>query len=345
MGPVSVAQRRRSDSSATTVRHAAAARHAALALVRRVVEPDVYLPIGVLVLAFLAFLGVARVPVFVDEADNVLGACLIGQGTQIYQDFFSHHFPLPYYALAVLGEPTSCSVLAGRLLGIVSLTLAGAAFARITHNPAATFGLLALALVAPLYYLQLYLAETLVAVGLILVLGFFTDQGRRLRDPVSHGLRFVGLTILAWSSPVGLMMALLVMPLMVVGAGRPYLSVAVVCAASLLLWPLVLALQGSLPAFVDQAFRFNTEFYARYLDVQLTNPLALAWQTFTFARHRFSFGMDWLIGQETDATPASFGAGFELLLILLLAAVLLRSRKERIFRLAVCLLVPLAVAR
>ena len=101
--------------------------------------------------AFLAFIGVARVPVFVDEADNVLGACLIGRGTFLYQDFFSHHFPMPYYVLAALGEPMSCSVFAGRLVGIVSLTLAGAAFARITHNPAATFALLILALTAPLY--------------------------------------------------------------------------------------------------------------------------------------------------------------------------------------------------
>ena len=216
---VTAAQRRRS------YRSTVAAVANAGGVWRSLAAPDVRLAVGVLMVAFLAFIGVARVPVFVDEADNVLGACLIGRGTFLYQDFFSHHFPMPYYVLAALGEPMSCSAFAGRLVGIVSLTLAGAAFARITHNPAATFALLILALTAPLYYLQMYLAETLVAVGVILVLGLLTDQGRRLRDPVTHGLRFVALTVLAWSSPVGLMMAIIVTPLMIAGpADRIVLS-------------------------------------------------------------------------------------------------------------------------
>jgi hypothetical protein len=236
-------------------------------------------------------------------------------------------------------------VFAGRLVGIVSLTLAGAAFARITHNPAAAFALLILALTAPLYYLQLYLAETLVGVGLILILGLLTDQGRPLRDPVSHGLRFVALTVLAWSSPVGLMMAIIVTPLVVVGAGRPYRPVIAVCAASLLVWPVLLALQGSLSAAFEQAILFNVQVYAKYLDVELTNPLSLLWQSLAFVRHRFSFALDWMIGQETEATPASFAALFELTLVLLLGMLLTRTHKERLFRVGVCLLLPLTVAR
>lgn len=340
MGRVSVAESRRS-SRADLV----GAARGGVDLIRRLAQPEVFLPLGALLVAFLALAGVAHVPVFVDEADNVLGACLIDRGAFLYRDFFSHHFPLPYYALAVFGEPMACSVFAGRLVGIVSLTLAGAAFARITHNPMATFALLILALTAPLYYLQLFLAETLVAVGLILVLGLLTDHGRRLRDPMSHGLRFVGLTILAWSSPIGLMMACLAIPLMIVGSGRPYRSVIAICAASLLAWPALLALQGSLGAFIEQGILFNTQIYSQYLDVQLTNPLALLWQTLTFVRHRFSYAADWAIGQDAEATPASYAVGFELLLVVLLAVLLLRTRKEALFRLAICLLVPLSVAR
>src|SRR5581483_573454 len=174
--------------------------HPAEAVRRRLTDPDVLLPAGVLLVSLLAFWGVAHVPVFVDEADNVMGACLIGRGSHLYTDFFSHHFPMPYYVLAAFGEPMACSVLAGRLVGVVSLTLASAAFTRITHNPAAAFALLLLALTAPLYYLQLYLAESLVSVGLILTLALLTDHGRRMHDLRGQGLRFVALTILGWSS-------------------------------------------------------------------------------------------------------------------------------------------------
>jgi hypothetical protein len=315
------------------------------ALARRLAEPEVWLPFGALALAFLALLGVARVPVFVDEADNVLGSCLIDHGTLLYRDFFSHHFPLPYYALAVLSEPASCSVFAGRLIGIVSLTLAGAAFARIAQNPAATFALLILALTAPLYYLQLYLAETMLAVGLILTLAFLTDHGRRMLDPVSHGLRFVALSILAWSSPIGLMIAAILVPLMIVGTGRPYRSVIAASAAALLVWPALLALQGTLGAFFEQAVLFNTQVYSQFLDVQLTNPLSLLWHSLTFVRHRYSFAVDWMATQDADASAASYAAGFEMLLVLLLAILVIRARKETLFRLGVCLLVPLTVAR
>ncbi len=321
-----------------------AARHRE-SVVQRLAEPEALVPAGLLLLALLVFWGVAHVPVFVDEADNVLGACLIGRGAHLYQDFFSHHFPMPYYVLASFGEPLSCSVQAGRLVGILSLTLAGAAFVRIAQNPAAAFALLLLALTAPLYYLQLYMAETLVSVGLIVALALLTDQGRRLRDPVSQGLRFVSLTIVAWSSPIGLMLAVIMMALMAAGAGRRFLAVASACAASMLVWPAALLLQGSLPAFTEQAMLFNVQVYSKFLDVQLLNPLALLWQTLTFVRHRFSFVADWVVGQKTEATAASYAVGLELLLVALLLLLLVRTRKERVFRLAVCLLLPFTVAR
>jgi hypothetical protein len=293
----------------------------------------------------LAFIGVLQAPVFVDEADNVMGACLISRGEVLYRDFFSHHFPLPYYALGVLGGPAACSVLAGRVLGIVGLTAAAALFAWTARNPFAPLGLVLLGLTAPLYYLQLYLAETYQAVGLIAVLGLLTDQGRRMRGPLAHALRFIALAILASSSPLGLMMAALLLPLVVLGSGRPYTPSIAAGAAALLVWPAVLAVQGTLPAFVQQGILFNTQVYGSYLPVQLTNPLALLWETLTFFRHRFSFVMDWLIGQDTKATAESFASIFELLLATVFVALVLVRRQETLFRLGALLMLPLAVAR
>ena len=309
------------------------------------VSPAVLQSTALVLLAALALAGVARVPVFADEADNVLGACMTSRGALIYRDFFSHHFPLPYYALAVLGEPGACSVVAGRALGGGMLLLAGVAFAWIARIRLALPALLALALASPAYYLQLYLAETFVAAGLILVLGLLTERGRRLRGPVGHTVRFLALFTLAWSSPIGLMMTGATMPLLVAGAPGARRAVLVDCAAALLVFPLVLLAQGTLAPFFEQAVLFNVQTYSKYLSVELGNPLALLWETLSFVRHRFSFVVDGAIGQETKATVATFTVFLELALFIGLVASVARARGDRLFRVAVCVLLPLTVAR
>lgn len=301
--------------------------------------------IGALLLAALSLLGVARAAVFADEADNVLGACSMARGSLIYRDFFSHHFPLPYYALAATGESGACSVYAGRLLGGILLVLTGAAFAWITRSRLAAGAMLVVALAAPAYYLQLYLAETFVSAGLVLCLALLTERGRGLQGPPAHAIRFLALFILAWSSPIGLMMAGLLAPLLVLGARGGTWPVVVVGIAAGLTFPVILAIQGTLWLFVEQAILFNVQVYSGYLDVQLSSPPALLWETLSFVRHRFSFVVDAAAGQETKATVATFTAALELSLVALLAALAAVASGNRLFRLGACLVLPLAVAR
>lgn len=308
-------------------------------------QPAAYQSLIAAVLAVLSLAGVARVAVFADEADNVLGACSMARGALIYRDFFSHHFPLPYYALSMLGEAGACSVLAGRLLGGLLLMLAGLIVAWITRNRLVPLALVVTALAAPAYYLQLYLAETFVAAGLILTLGLLTERGRRLHGPPAHALRFLALAILAWSSPIGLMMTAALAPLLVLGAGGSRRTVGVISVAALLSFPVVLTVQGTLLSFVEQAILFNVQVYASYLDVQLSNPAALLWQTMSFVRHRFSFVVDGAAGQEMEATVATFTVLLELALVALFAAAVALARGERLVRLGACLVLPLAVAR
>ena len=314
-------------------------------LARVAQHPAAYQSLGAAVLAVLSLAGVARVAVFADEADHVLGACSIARGSLIYRDFFSHHFPLPYYALAALGESGACSVLAGRILGGLLLVLAGLAVAWITRNRLVPLALLVVALAAPAYYLQLYLAETFVSAGLILTLGLLTERGRRLDGPPAHALRFLALVILTCSSPIGLMMATVLAPLVVLGAAGTRRSVTVVSVAALLSFPVVLTIQGTLRPFVEQAILFNVQVYSQYLDVQLGNPAAVLWQTMSFVRHRFSFVVDGAAGQEMEATVATFTVLLELALVALFAAVVVLARSERLLRIGACLVLPLAVAR
>lgn len=316
-----------------------------LARTHELSDAGVFLAVGLLALALLAFLGVIRTPVFVDEADNVMGSCLMWRGQLPYRDFFSHHFPTPYYGLAALGERGACSVLAARVFGVAVLTAVAGLFAWTARNPLAPLALLLVALTAPLYYAQLYLAETWVSAGLIASLALLTEPGRRLRGRVGFAVRALALLLLASSSPLGLMMVAILIPLVVLGAGRPYRPVLAACAASILIWPLVLLVLGSLPAFVDQGLLFNTQIYSKFLTVKLTNPLSLSWETLTFFRNRFSFVMDWLIGQQTKATSESFAVFFELALATAFVALALGRREDRLFRLGAILMLPLALSR
>lgn len=62
-------------------------------------------PVGGLVLLFLSFLfGLTKVYYgrFVDEADNITTGWLISEGYTLYRDVFSHHFPFPYYWVAMV---------------------------------------------------------------------------------------------------------------------------------------------------------------------------------------------------------------------------------------------------
>jgi hypothetical protein len=308
-------------------------------------SPPVQQSAGLLALAVLAALGVSHVPVFVDEANNVLSACLLAHGSVVYRDFFSHHFPMPYYLLASLGDPAACSVLAARHLGLAAVTTAALAFTLITRNRLAPAALLLMTLAGPSYYAQMYLAETVISVGLILSLALLTDRARLLPGPVAFALRLIALLILASASQIGLMMAGVLGPLMLLHARGHRRAVLVAGAAALAVWPAFFLLQGGFRAFVDQAFLFNTQIYSKYLDVHLLNPSDMLWQTVSFGRHRFSFVMDWLAGQGTDANVATFAAGFELGLLVLLVGLLLARRGEAVLRLALLLLLPISVAR
>jgi hypothetical protein len=310
-----------------------------------VTSPPVQQSAGVLALAVLASAGVSHVPVFVDEANNVLSACLLAHGSVVYRDFFSHHFPLPYYLLASLGDPAACSVLAARHLGTIAVTVAALMFTLVTRNRLAPAALLVMTLASSSYYAQMYLAETVLSVGLILSLALVTDRAQALPGPVAFALRLIALLTLASSSQIGLMMAGVLGPLMLLQARGQRRAVLVAGIAALAVWPVFFALHGAFRAFVDQAFLFNTQIYGKYLDFHLLDPVALLWQTLSFGRHRFSFVVDWLAGQNADTTVATFAVGFELALLLLLVGLVAARRGESFFRLALVALLPICVAR
>ncbi|MBC7317319.1 MAG: hypothetical protein H5T70_12930, partial [Chloroflexi bacterium] len=51
---------------------------------------------------------------FGDEADNLAVGALVREGYALYRDVFSHHFPLPYYWMAVVVAACGRSLFAAR---------------------------------------------------------------------------------------------------------------------------------------------------------------------------------------------------------------------------------------
>ena len=90
---------------------------------------------------------------FVDEADNLAGGRLIAEGYGLYRDFFSHHFPLPYWWLAGVFKLFGPSVFSARFSLLALEVLAWALVLRLTGRVrAGALGLVAWGLVQYLYW-------------------------------------------------------------------------------------------------------------------------------------------------------------------------------------------------
>jgi hypothetical protein len=306
-----------------------------------------YAPPVVLALAAASLLavGVIRMPTFVDEADNVLGGCLIARGTVIYQDFFSHHFPLPYYLLSLFSGLSGCSVLFSRVLVLTGLCLASMSFYAVSRAPSMLLAPAIVSMAAPAYYAHLYLAESFISLGLLVVLPLALDRAASIRPSLYLSLLYVGLFVLLSSSPIGLMLAFISIAVLLARPPRPRARLLATFALAILTWLSILLWHGNLSAFVEQAIRFNLDTYSRYLSVSLTSPIAVIWETLSFVRHRFSFVVDLVVSRDVKTDAPTFTAILECSLVAMVLFTVLRSKGDTTFKMLACLLVPLTLVR
>ena len=284
-------------------------------------------------------------PTFVDEADNVLGGCLISRGAVIYTDFFSHHFPLPYYLTSLFGGLSGCSVLASRILVVALLSLASVAFYAISRAPSTLLAPVIVSMAAPAYYGHLYLAEGFISLGLVVLLPLALDRAAALHPRAYLSLLYVGLFILLSASPIGLMLALIGIAVLLVRPPHPRAQLVATFALALLTWLFVLLWDGNLRAFIDQAILFNLGIYARFLPVNIVSPIDVAWEALSFFRHRFSFVVDLFVSHDVETNAATFTAMLEFALLSMLLFAILRARGEATFKALSCLLMPLTIVR
>ena len=224
---------------------------------------------------------------FVDEADNITGGWLLSQGYTLYRDVFTHHFPFPYYWIALVTGIFGNSFVAVRISLLLLQVGLFAVGMRITGLYLA-IGLTSLAwnLINHLHRGQEAIYATVegifMVVVLILILWLLTKRSTVGKLP----LVIIGLLLGA---------ALLTDPLMIYAAVIAIAGLFVSglrtrspsryheglrrvlwsgLAAALLIgvFAVVLLLSGTVEDFYRDAILFNADIYAKYVDA---GPLRL----------------------------------------------------------------------
>jgi hypothetical protein len=240
----------------------------------------------------------ANIGGYIDEADNVAVAQLIVlDGSVLYRDLFSHHFPFAYYWTAFFFKLFGISIFNARLAVIILNALAFGSVGLILRNwHVGALAWLIWACVSPFFLGHLMLYQSLAAVALAPVFaGGFAYVSRRPL-PNLWGMSLVGLFAA---------IAILANPLTLFAVGLTFIGIALpfgtgflprrlhhltrqrqfesaLCMAFILA-PLIgvvlgsfcfLGLNGALGDFYRDVVIFNRDIYARYSDTVRTGLLA-----------------------------------------------------------------------
>lgn len=250
----------------------------------------------------LAALGIslifANIGGYIDEADNVAVAQLIVlDGSVLYRDLFSHHFPFAYYWTALFFKLFGISIFNARLAVIILNALAFGSVGLILRNwHVGALAWLIWACISPFFLGHLMLYQSLAAVALAPVFaGGFAYVSRRPL-PNLWGMSLVGLFAA---------IAILANPLTLFAVGLTFIGIALpfgtgflprrlhpltrqrqfesaLCTAFILA-PFIgvvlgsfgfLGLNGALGDFYRDVVVFNRDIYARYSDTVRTGLLA-----------------------------------------------------------------------
>ncbi|GAC1313571.1 MAG: hypothetical protein NVSMB2_01680 [Chloroflexota bacterium] len=223
------------------------------------------------------FVANVRLARYVDEADNLLGGQLMAEGYRLYGDYFSHHMPLPYIAMAIATKLGAHTLELYRLSFALLLTIVLAATFALLHRRVSPIFLSATAFTIglghPVYLGYMVLADHWFAYALLILVLLALTHGTHF------GLR--GQLVVAACVFVAIGSTLIsVYPLAALLIGyamtrwgerrvrpivwrREVLFGALIAAPWLVLLA-VFTVQGVLGTFFMDAINFNQRYYARY---------------------------------------------------------------------------------
>ncbi len=209
---------------------------------------------------------------FGDEADNLVVGTLIVRGYALYRDVFSHHFPFPYYWMAMIVGFFNESIFLARLSVLLFQTLTFALGMRLSGNYLLV-GITAFiwSVMRPFYRGNMVLYHTFTAASLLVVFiaVLVLLQQRNSSPHWGHWLTIGLFSIIAiLSDPfsayaVGIALIFLF-------SKKPVWGIypGLVVLSGLMLFLGYMFLTGNLYAFWENAILFNTQVYANYLSTE-----------------------------------------------------------------------------
>lgn len=235
--------------------------------------------IGYLLLLVAFLLGCLTVyaNIFVDEADNLVVGKYLSQGAVLYQDVFSHHFPFPYYWVAVVIGIFGKSLFFVRLSVWAFQAAAFALVIRLSRFPIQV-GLTALiwALMRHYYWGNMLLYDVFSTTSLF-VLGAITLTLLEKKEPANLKTLFLiaaFTSISLLSDPRSVYTIALLFIFIFVTDLKTGLKASVLTAAILACFVLYLLFNGTFNNFIQDAILFNFQVYGKYTST--SNPVGLS---------------------------------------------------------------------
>jgi len=208
---------------------------------------------------------------FIDESDNLVVGDLIHQGVHLYSGVFSHHFPLPYYWMAVVVALFGKSILFARLSVLLFQTATFVALMQLSERPLLVGATAFLwGFVRPFYFGHMVLYATFTSISLFAILLIALPI---LENNVVPGwknwLAIAVFSLIAFlSNPLAVYAIVITLVFLFFKKPEWAVKPGLVIAAALILCWVVLALTDEARAFWENAVLFNLQVYPRYYGEQ-----------------------------------------------------------------------------
>lgn len=212
---------------------------------------------------------------FSDEADNLVAGSLILQGCALYRDVFSHHFPFPYYWVAIVIGLFGKSILIARLSVLAFQTVIFALGMKLSSNYWLV-GITAIiwSVVRSFYKGNMVLYNSFAGAALLLILiAILAILQQRTSPDWKHWLT-IGLfsVISILSDPLSVYAIAIAIVFLFTKKPVWGMKVSLIIGGVLLLYVGYLFVAGNIQAFWNNAILFNSQVYAKYI---YTNPLRI----------------------------------------------------------------------
>ncbi len=204
---------------------------------------------------------------FGDEADNLVVASLILKGSVLYRDVFSHHFPFPYYWMALIIGIFGQSIVAARLSLLVFQTLGFGIGMRLGGDClSVSIAAIIWSLLRSFYNGNMVIYSSFCAPALMVIMVLvLAILGDRVIPGWKHWFVIGLFTVIAFlSDPLSIYAIMLMLVFLFSKRLLWGTRTSLVIGAGLILCVAYFSASGSLRAFWNHAVLFNAKVYNNY---------------------------------------------------------------------------------